>query len=84
MKADLEEAKMQENSKLQSALQELGLQFRDTKDMLMKEREAAKSAAEQVPIIQEIPVMDHEMTEKLNAENEQLKVSWLKFGEFFW
>lgn len=75
MKADLEEAKMQENSKLQSALQELGLQFRDTKDMLMKEREAAKSAAEQVPIIQEIPVMDHEMTEKLNAENEQLKVS---------
>ncbi|CAA2998159.1 myosin-6-like [Olea europaea subsp. europaea] len=73
MRADLEEAKMQENSKLQSALQELGLQFRDTKDMLMKEREAAKRAAEQVPIIQEIPVMDHEMTEKLNAENEQLK-----------
>ncbi|KAL2488045.1 Myosin-6 [Forsythia ovata] len=73
MRAGLEEAKLQENAKLQSALQELGIQFRETKDMLVKEREAAKRAAEQIPVIQEIPVMDHEMTEKLNAENEQLK-----------
>lgn len=45
--------------------------------MMLKEREAAKSAAEQIPIIQEIPVIDHEMMDKLTAENEKLKVCWL-------
>lgn len=57
-------------------MQELQLQIKETKDMLLKEREAAKTAAEQVPVIQEIPVVDHEMMDKLNAENEKLKVSW--------
>ncbi|KAL0305152.1 UNVERIFIED_CONTAM: Myosin-6, partial [Sesamum angustifolium] len=74
MRADLEEAKTQENTKLQTALQELQLEFKETKDMLLKEREVAKLAAEQVPIIQEIPVIDHEMMDKLAAENEKLKV----------
>lgn len=57
-------------------MQELQLQITETKEQLVKEREAAKTVAEQVPIIQEIPVVDHEMMDKLNAENEKLKVSW--------
>ncbi|XP_057781954.1 myosin-6-like [Salvia miltiorrhiza] len=73
MRTDLEEAKTQENTKLQTALQELQLQFKETKDMLFKEREVSKRAAEQVPVIQEVPVIDHEMMDKLSAENENLK-----------
>ncbi|KAH7517473.1 hypothetical protein FEM48_Zijuj09G0068600 [Ziziphus jujuba var. spinosa] len=74
MRSDLEEAKTQENEKLQSALQEMQIQFKETKALLEKEREDARRAAEKVPIIQEIPVIDHEMLEKLNSENEKLKV----------
>ncbi|KAL1550095.1 myosin-6-like [Salvia divinorum] len=73
MRTDLEEAKTQENTKLQTALKELQLQFKETKDMLLKEKEVSKRAAEQVPVIQEIPVIDHEMMDKLSAENEELK-----------
>ncbi|KAL8494435.1 hypothetical protein ACS0TY_025301 [Phlomoides rotata] len=73
MRSDLEEAKTQENAKLQTTLKELQLQVKETKDMLLKEREAAKIAAEQVPVIQEVPVVDHEMMDKLKAENEKLK-----------
>lgn len=74
MRADLEEAKTQENAKLQSALQEMQQQFQETKAMLIKEREAAKETVEQVPFIKEVPVIDHEMMNKLAAENEKLKV----------
>ena len=70
----MEEAKTQENAKLQSALQEMQLQFKEAKEMLIKEREAAKKAAEVVPVIQEVPVVDNEMLEKLSEENEKLKV----------
>lgn len=70
----MEEAKTQENVKLQSALQELQVQFKEAKEMLLQEREAAKKAAEQIPIIQEVPVIDHEMMNKITAENEKLKV----------
>ncbi|KAK9288816.1 hypothetical protein L1049_017281 [Liquidambar formosana] len=73
MRADIEEAKTQENTKLQSTLQEMQLQFQETKELLMKEREAVKKAAEQAPVIQEVPVIDHEMMNKLSAENEKLK-----------
>ncbi|PON36100.1 Myosin head motor domain containing protein [Parasponia andersonii] len=73
MRADIEEAKTQENAKLQSALQEMQLQFKETKVLLFKEREAAKMAAEQTLVIQEVPVIDHEMISKLTTENEQLK-----------
>ena len=76
MQADLEEAKTQENVKLQSALEEMQLQFKETKELLFKEREAAKIAAEQAPVIQEVPVIDHGLVNNLTAENEQLKV-WL-------
>lgn len=51
--------------------------------MLVKEREAAKLAAEQIPAIQEIPVVDHEMMDKLTVENEKLKVCWLRSTDLF-
>lgn len=73
MRADVEEAKTQENAKLQSALQEMQLQFKETKEMLVKEREAAIKVAEKVPVIQEVPVVDHVALEKLAIENEKLK-----------
>ncbi|WJZ87482.1 hypothetical protein VitviT2T_006858 [Vitis vinifera] len=73
MRADIEEAKTQENAKLQNALQEMQVQFQETKEMLIKERENAKKADEKVPIIQEVPAIDHEMMNKLTAENEKLK-----------
>ncbi|OAY34689.1 myosin-6 isoform X2 [Manihot esculenta] len=73
MRADMEEAKTQENAKLQSALQEMQIQFKETKEILIKEREAAKKAKEIVPVIQEVPVVDHEMLDKLKTENEKLK-----------
>ncbi|XP_057959594.1 myosin-6-like isoform X2 [Malania oleifera] len=73
LRADIEEAKTQENAQLQSALQEMQLQFQETKTLLMKEHEAVKEAAEQIPVIQEVPVIDYEMVNKLTAENEKLK-----------
>jgi myosin-5 len=78
MQSDLEEAKTQENTKLQSALEDIQFQFQETKTLLIKEREAVKIAAEQAPIVQEVPVIDHEIVNKLTAENEQLKVRLLK------
>lgn len=78
--ADLEEAKTQENAKLQSALKDMQLQFKETKEMLIKEREAAKKEAEQVPVIKEVPVVDHGTMDKLAAENEKLKVRKLISG----
>lgn len=74
MQSDIEEAKTQENAKLRSALQEMQQQFQETKALLAEEREAAKKVVEQAPIIQEVPVIDHEIINKLTAENEQLKV----------
>ncbi|KAL3531162.1 hypothetical protein ACH5RR_010484 [Cinchona calisaya] len=73
MRVDMEEAKSQENVKLQAAIQEMQLQFKETKEMLKKDREAAQKAAEQIPVIQEVPVIDHEMMNKITAENEKLK-----------
>ncbi|KAF2285577.1 hypothetical protein GH714_005606 [Hevea brasiliensis] len=73
MRADLEEAKTQENAKLHSALQEMQLEFQETKAQLIKECEAAKKETGQVPITQEVSVVDHELVNKLTAENEMLK-----------
>ncbi|XP_044498188.1 myosin-6-like isoform X1 [Mangifera indica] len=73
MRADLEEEKTQENANLQAALQQMQQQFHETKSLLIREQEAAKKAAEQVPIVQEVPVIDNEMMNKLTEENEQLK-----------
>ncbi|XWS09072.1 hypothetical protein CRYUN_Cryun40dG0054700 [Craigia yunnanensis] len=73
MRVDLEESKNQENARLQSTLHKMQLEFQETKELLIKEREAAKSIAEQVPAIQEVPVIDDELMNKLTTENEQLK-----------
>lgn len=79
----MEEAKTQENAKLQSALQDMQSQFKETKELLMKERETTKKVVEAVPVIQEVQVVDHELTNKLTSENEKLKVRKLKFiGQF--
>ncbi|CAI8605283.1 unnamed protein product [Vicia faba] len=69
----MREAKTQENEKLQCALEEMELQFKETKAELIQEREAAKKLAEQIPTIQEKSVADNELIDKLTAENEQLK-----------
>ncbi|XP_071738132.1 myosin-6-like [Rutidosis leptorrhynchoides] len=73
IRVDLEEAKTQENGKLQSALQEMEARFNETNELLVKEREAAAKAIEKVPLIQEVPVVDHELMNKLTSENEKLK-----------
>ncbi|KAI4340291.1 hypothetical protein MLD38_025142 [Melastoma candidum] len=73
MRVDLEEAKNQENAKLRSALSDMQRQFRETNEILIKEREAAKKAAVVAPIIQEVPVVDHGLMKKLMDENEKLK-----------
>lgn len=73
MRADMEEAKTQETSKLQSALQEMELRFKETKEMLIKEREATKKVVEKIPVIQEVPVVDTVLLDKISAENEKLK-----------
>ncbi|KAE9590987.1 putative IQ motif, EF-hand binding, Dilute domain-containing protein [Lupinus albus] len=66
LRVDMEEARILENKRLQSALQE-------TKILLEKEREATKKAEERVTVIKEIPVVDHALLEKLSSENEKLK-----------
>ncbi|XP_010522522.1 PREDICTED: myosin-6 [Tarenaya hassleriana] len=73
MRIDLEEAKTQENVKLQSALEEMQLKFKETEAVLVKELEAAKKASEIPPVIKEVPVVDKELTEKLTSEKEKLK-----------
>lgn len=50
------------------------LQFKQTKEILVKEREAAKKAAEVIPVIQEVQVVDNAIVEKLTSENDKLKV----------
>lgn len=74
IQADMEEAKTRENTKLKADLEEMRTQFQETKALLIEEREAAKKIVEQVPVIQEVPVVDNELINKLTTENEQLKV----------
>ncbi|KAJ4913431.1 Myosin-14 [Raphanus sativus] len=73
MRTDMEESKTQENAKLRSSLDEMKLQFKETKALLIQEMEAAKKTAEIVPVLQEVPVVDTELVEKLTSENERLK-----------
>ncbi|XP_010447926.1 PREDICTED: myosin-14 isoform X1 [Camelina sativa] len=73
MRTDMEESKTQENAKLRSAFDDLQLQFQETKVKLLQELEAAKNTAEIVPVLQEVPVVDTELVEKLTSENEKLK-----------
>lgn len=49
--------------------------------MLLKEKEeAVKLAAEQASVVHEIPVVDHELMDKLSAENDKLKVCYGLMG----
>ncbi|EHA8589917.1 myosin-17 [Cocos nucifera] len=73
IQADMEETKVQENAKLQLALQDMQVQLKETKAMLIKEQEAAKRAAEKAPVVREVPVIDIALMDKLTAENEKLK-----------
>lgn len=73
MRVDIEEAKSQENAKLQIALQDMQQEVKVTKAMLIKEQEATKKAAEEARIIQEVPVVDTALMDKLTAENNKLK-----------
>ncbi|KAG5413244.1 hypothetical protein IGI04_000811 [Brassica rapa subsp. trilocularis] len=73
MRTDMEESKTQENAKLRSSLDEMQLQFKEAKALLIKEMEAAKKTAEIVPVLQEVPVLDTELVDKLTSENERLK-----------
>ncbi|GLU03761.1 hypothetical protein SLE2022_209440 [Rubroshorea leprosula] len=71
MRVDIEEAKTQENAQLHSALEEIQLQFKETKELLRKEREAARRTTEVVPIIQEVSVVNHEMLKELVSSLEK-------------
>jgi myosin V len=59
---------------LQAALQEVQQQYKETKETLVQEREAAKKVAEIEPVIKEVPVIDTELMNKLRDENDKLKV----------
>lgn len=50
-------------------------QFKETKALLVKEKEATKRAAEDAPVIHEVQVTDTDLIDKVTAENEKLKVS---------
>ncbi|KAI4338119.1 hypothetical protein L6164_016468 [Bauhinia variegata] len=78
MRADIEEAKAQENSRLRAALHEMELQFKETKALLIQEREATKRAAEGTPTMMELPVSDNELINKLTAEIQNLKAEAAK------
>ncbi|OEL30190.1 Myosin-6 [Dichanthelium oligosanthes] len=80
LQADMEEAKTQENKKLQLQLQELQLQLKDTKDLLKREHEAAKEASEKAAAVPEI-LADTARIDELTSENERLKILVSSFEE---
>ncbi|KAF0901741.1 hypothetical protein E2562_006207 [Oryza meyeriana var. granulata] len=77
MRTDLEEAKAQELSKLQSSMEALQAKLDDTTAMLVKEREVARAIEEAPPVVQqtEVLVQDTEKVDSLTAEVEELKTS---------
>ncbi|RLN32866.1 myosin-6-like [Panicum miliaceum] len=72
IRTDVEEAKTQENRKLQQQLQELQLQSKETKDLLKREQEITKEALEKAALVPEVQV-DTTLVDKLTDENENLK-----------
>ncbi|CAM0956684.1 unnamed protein product [Alopecurus aequalis] len=72
MRTDMEEAKTQENKKLQQQLQELQFQSKETKDLLRREHEIAKAALDKAVSVPEIHV-DTTLVDELTAENAKLK-----------
>ncbi|CAL4937229.1 unnamed protein product [Urochloa decumbens] len=80
IRADMEEAKTQENKRLQLQLQELQLQLKDTKDLLKREHEAAKEASEKATAVPEI-LADTARVNELTSENEKLRILVASFEE---
>ncbi|CAF2260618.1 unnamed protein product [Brassica napus] len=73
LRADLEEAKTQEQAKLQSSLEEMRKKVEEANALLVKEREAAKKAAEEAPpVIQETQVLVED-TKKIELMTEELE-----------
>lgn len=70
----MEDAKSLENAKLQSALHEMQQECKETKALLVKEKESARRAAEEAANLRVVPVIDTPLMDKLTAENEKLKV----------
>lgn len=75
LQVDLEEAKGQEITKLQNALNEIQEQLEEARAAVIHEREAAKIAIEQAPpVIKEVPVVDNTKLEQLTSQNQELEV----------
>ncbi|KAG5391643.1 hypothetical protein IGI04_021606 [Brassica rapa subsp. trilocularis] len=73
LRGDLEEAKTQEITKLQNSLEEMRKKVDETNALLVKEREAAKKAAEEAPpVIQETQVLVED-TKKIELMTEELE-----------
>ncbi|VAI21872.1 unnamed protein product [Triticum turgidum subsp. durum] len=74
LRVDLEVAKGQEITKLQSALQEMQEKLEEAHAAIINEKEAAKLAIEQAPPkIVEVPVVDNAKVELLTSQNEELE-----------
>ncbi|XP_017226579.1 myosin-12 isoform X2 [Daucus carota subsp. sativus] len=74
LRVDLEEAKGQEITKLQNALNEIQEQLEEARAAVIHEREAAKIAIEQAPpVIKEVPVVDNTKLEQLTSQNQELE-----------
>jgi myosin-5 len=77
LQTDMEEAKSQENKKLQQQLQELQFQSKETNDLLRREQENAKAALDKAVSVPEIHV-DTTLVDELTAENAKLKVNMIE------
>ncbi|XAR63368.1 Myosin ATPase [Bertholletia excelsa] len=87
LRIDLEEAKGQEITKLQNALQEMQGQLDEAHAAIIHEKEAARIAIEQAPpVIKEVLVVDNSKVEELTLQNEELegeiKELKMRFEEF--
>ncbi|KAL9256546.1 Myosin-7-like protein, partial [Drosera capensis] len=72
MRADIEEEKSRENAKLQQDLQELQIEFQETKARLVTELEAAKKATEQEDKMHENAKLQQDLQE-LQIEFQETK-----------
>ncbi|KAL6606931.1 hypothetical protein ACP70R_042584 [Stipagrostis hirtigluma subsp. patula] len=77
LRTDLEEAKAQELSKLQSSMEVLQSKLDETNAKLLKERETVKAIEEAPPVVQEtqVVVQDTEQIDSLTTEVQELKTS---------
>ncbi|KAL5720520.1 hypothetical protein ACHQM5_013185 [Ranunculus cassubicifolius] len=82
LRIDLEEAKGQEISKLQYALNDMQGQLDEAQAAIIREKEAAKIAIEQAPpVIKEVPVVDNTKLELLTNQNEELEHDLSEYKE---